>query len=289
VSPSAFALLLAAAALHTGWNLLLRAAEDRLVFTWWALAVISPLAIPVLILDPGLCASWPFALASATLEAAYFATLAVAYGRGDFSLVYPIARGAAPLLLAAGAVLFLGERLRPLGLAGLAALAAGLAVIGGVGGMRRAGRATPATPAGNAGVGWALGVALCIALYSLVDGAAVRRFPPAPYTVLVFALTTVLAAPPLLLLRGGRAIAVEGRRSWRRIPIVSVFSLLSYILVLRAYQIAPVAYAGAVREVSVVLAAFAGWRLLGEGFGLARTVGSLLAFLGILLIAAAGR
>ena len=116
-----------------------------------------------------------------------------------------------------------------------------------------------------------------------------KRFPPVPYTILIFALSALLAAGPLFYLRGARAILAEGRRSWRRIPLVAVFSLVSYMLVLRAYSIAPVAYAGAVREVSVVLAALAGWRLLGEGFGLSRLLGALLVFAGIVLIAVAGR
>jgi drug/metabolite transporter (DMT)-like permease len=283
VSPLALALLFAAAVLHATWNLLIRKAEDRLAFAWWAQVAIVPLAIPVLLAGPSLREVWPFALASAVLEAGYFATLAIAYGRGDFSLVYPIARGTAPLLLTAGAVLFLGERPSLLGLTGLAVLAVGLGIVGGFGGATGPGRGR------SAGIGWALAVALFIALYSLVDAAAVRHFPPAPYTLLVFALTAGLAAGPLYLLRGARAVVAEGRRSWRRIPLVGAFSLLSYILVLRAYKIAPVAYAGAVREVSVVLAALAGWRLLGEGFGLARLLGALLVFAGILLIALAGR
>jgi len=285
VPPLALALLLAAAVLHASWNLLVRGAEDRLVFTWWAQVMIAPLAIPVLLAGPSLRGVWPYALASAVLEAGYFATLAVAYGRGDFSLVYPLARGAAPLLLAAGAALVLHERPSPGGLAGLVVLAAGLAVVGGA---PLWGRKHPGE-SGSRGAGWALGVALFIALYSLVDGAAVRRFPPASYTLLVFALSAVLAGPPLLLWRGARAIGAEGRRSWRRIPVVGAFSLFSYILVLRAYKIAPVAYVGAVREVSIVLAALAGWRLLGESFGPTRTVGALLVVTGIALIALLGR
>jgi drug/metabolite transporter (DMT)-like permease len=248
--------------------------------------VISPLALPALWTAPPLRGVWPYARASAALEAGYFTTLAVAYGRGDFSLVYPLARGAAPLLLAVGAALVLHERPSPGGLAGLAVLAAGLALVGGASFWRRK---HPGNPGGSRGAGWALGVALFIALYSLVDGAAVRRFPPVPYTLLVFALGALLAAPPLLLLRGARALGDEWRRSWRRIPVVGAFSLFSYILVLRAYQIAPVAYVGAVREVSIVLAALAGWRLLGEGFGPTRTVGALLVFTGIALIALLGK
>ena len=102
-------------------------------------------------------------------------------------------------------------------------------------------------------------------------------------------LTALLAAPPVFLARGRQAVLAEGRRSWKRAPLVGVFSTVAYILVLESYRIAPLAYAGAVREVSVVFAALAGWRLLGEGFGRARLLGAVLVFLGILLIALAGR
>src|SRR5262249_61149302 len=64
--------------------------------------------------------------------------------------------------------------------------------------------------------------------------------------------------------------------------------MFAYILVLQAYRIASVSYAGAIREISVVFGALAGWRWLGEGFGLPRTIGALLIFLGILVIAAVG-
>ena len=253
----ALTLLFAAAVLHATWNLLVRKAEDRLVFIWWALLAVSPLAIPVLLTTgPSLRGAWPFAFASAALEAGYFSCLAVAYGRGDFSLVYPIARGTAPLLLAAGAVLFLHERPGALGLAGLAVLALGLVVIGGGAGWSGRGTRRPRWGAVLRGRLGARGLPLH---RPLLSGRRRGReaLSPASYTILVFALSALLAAPPLFLLRGAGAVLAEGRRSWRRIPLVAAFSLLSYVLVLQAYTIAPVAYAGAVREVSVVLGALA--------------------------------
>jgi drug/metabolite transporter (DMT)-like permease len=69
---------------------------------------------------------------------------------------------------------------------------------------------------------------------------------------------------------------------------VGILTLLTYILVLQAYTIAHVSYVGALREVSIVLAALAGWRWLGEAFGALRTVGALLIFVGIVVIATAG-
>src|SRR5256885_17112028 len=98
------ALLLTAAALHAGWNVLLKRAPDRQLVVWWAVVVSALCFVPVLALRPALPAiGWRFALASAVVETAYFVALTTAYRVADFSLVYPIARGAAPALLAVAA------------------------------------------------------------------------------------------------------------------------------------------------------------------------------------------
>jgi drug/metabolite transporter (DMT)-like permease len=117
-----------------------------------------------------------------------------AYDRGDFSLVYPIARGAAPALLAVWGALFLGESPRPIGLGGLGILLIGLLVVGG--GSAWVQRRTTSLRAG--GVAAAVGVAVCISTYSAVDGAAVRLMAPGPDSELVFALTAGLVTPAVL-------------------------------------------------------------------------------------------
>src|SRR5256885_11756443 len=143
------ALLLTAAALHAGWNLLLKRAPDRQLIVWWAVVVSSLCFVPVLVLRPALPAiGWRFALASAVVETAYFVALTTAYRVADFSLVYPIARGAAPALLAVAAVLLLHERLSAYGIAGLGAIVAGVWVGGR---PRGAGGANPPR-GGGAGV-----------------------------------------------------------------------------------------------------------------------------------------
>ena len=94
---SALGLLLIAACLHTAWNLLVKRASEKQIFTWWVLVVgmlcFSPLLIEVRSFPPTI---WPYVLSSAGMEAVYYLVLLGAYQFGDFSLVYPIARGAAP-------------------------------------------------------------------------------------------------------------------------------------------------------------------------------------------------
>jgi drug/metabolite transporter (DMT)-like permease len=281
----ALLLVLAAAAMHTGWNFLVKRAKDKQIFTWWAIIVGALVYLPLLTLYRPIPAQiWPYALSSACVEAVYYRTLVHAYTHGDFSLVYPVARGAAPALLAVWAILFLGERPQRAGIAGLALLLVGLLVVGS--GHWRSQRQGVLLP--RAGLGAALSTALCISIYSAIDGAAVRLMAPTPYTVLVFALTGLFVAPLVLRQYGYHDVMAVWQTDWVRILAVGMLMLLTYMLVLQAYAIAHVSYVGALREVSIVLAALAGWRWLGEAFGAVRTVGALLIFAGIVVIATAG-
>ncbi len=283
MNATALLVLLAAAILHAGWNLLVKQAADKHLFTWWALVAGSLLFSPMLLLAGTWPARiWPYALASALCEAAYFAALATAYRLADFSLAYPLARGTAPLLLALGSVVFLKEKLSPSGVLGLSVLVLGLLIVG----TKRT-EGTERTSRTWAGVTAALAVAVLIALYTVIDGAAVRFFPPGPYNGLVLGLTALFLTPFVLVRYDRRTLLAEWRHGWR-IVAVGALLLLSYGLVLFAYTFARVAYAGAVREVSVVFAALAGWWWLGERMGRLRLLGAVLICAGIGLIALAG-
>lgn len=280
--PFALVLLLAAALVHAGWNLLVKQAREKDVFLWWAWLVGGLSGAALLPLLPALPRSvWPYVLASGLAEAGYSLALARAYALGDFSQVYPLARGTAPALLALWAALFLGERPTMAGLLGLALLLLGLMTVGGLFGRAR-------QPVRGAAVLAALGVALAISIYSVIDGAAVQFAAPLPYTIVVFMVTALALTPVMLRRYPPAALAAEWRANWSRILATGALILLGYAMVLAAYGAGRVGYAGAVREVSVVFAALIGWRWLGEGFGRARIIGALLIFGGILVIAAAG-
>lgn len=282
---TALALLLAAALLHTGWNLFVKRAQEKLVFTWWALLLATLCFSPFLFLVGAFPLSiWPYVLTSALVEAIYFLVLIGAYRIGDFSLVYPMARGAAPALLAFWAALFLGERPNLAGTLGIVLLVAGLIVVGGTTWWQQ--RKTSSI-AGTA-LALALATAACVSIYSAIDGAAVRIVEPAPYTVLVIGISVVWITPLILIRYGKKALVSELRASWWRILLAGILSQLAYMLVLLAFSFSSVSYSGAIREISVVLAALIGWRWLGEGFGWTRLLGSLLIFAGILVIAWAG-
>src|SRR5262245_15071606 len=208
--PSALALVLLAAVLHTAWNLLVKGSGRKEVFTWWALLCGALVFLPILIRGGPIPASvWPYAVTSALVEVLYYAMLGRAYDRGEFSRVYPIARGAAPAFLAAWAFLFLGERPGPQGLAGLAALLAGLALVGGSASSGPPGE--PGRRFGSAGVAEAIAVAICISVYSTIDAAAVRLAQPAAYAVLVLGLTGLFLTPWVVARHGTAGLLAEWR------------------------------------------------------------------------------
>jgi drug/metabolite transporter (DMT)-like permease len=277
----AILLLLIGAVLHTTWNLVIKQADDKFLVTWWIVAMggaASVLALPF----TGLPRRdlWGFVFFSVLVEAVYFLALSRAYRDHDFSLVYPIARGAAPAFLALWSFLFLGEKPTSGGMLGLILIIGGLMLIG---------ISTPgSSEAGSVhlkGTAIALGVAVLISIYTVIDGAAVKRGPALPYALLIFALLPVPLTPLVLRRYGWSRMkqAWEARRL--RLLLAGVLGIVAYMLVLAAYSIAPLNYSGAIREVSVVIGAFAGWKLLGERLGALRVIGAAVIFAGILVIA----
>lgn len=285
MSPTALGLLLLAAVLHAGWNLLVKRAKEIQVFTWWGLLAGSICFLPIVLFSPlPPIQVWPYLACSALLEAIYYIALTQAYKSSDFSLVYPIARGAAPAFLVLWSTLFLGEHPRLSGLIGVGLIVLGLIVVGGSTWWAQRSKVTVSM----AGIVIALAAALCISIYSAIDGFAVRLTAPAPYTVLVIALSVLFVTPVLLLRYKTRIMVVEWRANWVRIIIVGFLMLFTYMLVLQVYSFSRVSYAGAIREASIIFAALAGWLWLREGFGGTRVLGSILLFVGIVVIAVAG-
>ena len=130
MTAAALLLVLGAAVLHAGWNALTKRAGDPVVFLWWvgvlASALYAPIALAILIRDGFTAAAIPFVLGTIVLHALYFFTLGRAYATGDFSLVYPIARGLGVALVPMAALTLWDERLSPLGTGGVILVASGI-------------------------------------------------------------------------------------------------------------------------------------------------------------------
>lgn len=268
----ALLLVLAAAAIHATWNALTKRAQDQLAFLWSSVSLATVVLLPVgwAFLPPeGVPrAAWPFLVATSSIHAAYFYALGRAYGSGEFSLVYPIARGLGVALVPVAAVFLLDERPSPLGALGVLLVVAGIVGINvAAGGPRRL---------MSAGTGWALVTGLSIAAYSLVDKAGVARLHPVPYIAILGVGMCLLLVPAMARRRA--ALAREWRTNWRTILVASTLNLTSYLLVLFAFRLSKAGYVVAAREISIVLSVLIGRLWLGE-----RRVGRRLAAAGLVL------
>jgi drug/metabolite transporter (DMT)-like permease len=278
---TALALLLTSAVLHVTWNLIIKQAGEKLIVTWWALLVGTIVFSPLLIFSLPLPNSiWLYGLASALFECAYYGTLAWAYHRHDFSIVYPIGRGTAPVFTALWSVLFLKEVLQPIGLAGLIGIVIGLIIVG-TSILRQKQNGVAIHPSALIAP---FVLAVCISGYSTIDGAASKLTAPLAYTIFAFVLTTLMLTPIVLKQYPWSMMTSQWRMNWKRMSLIGVMMTGAYMLVVTAFSLAQVAYVGAVREISIVLAALAGWLILGEPFGLRRTIGAALITIGVILI-----
>ena len=265
--------VLGAGFLHALWNAMLKsAAGEPLLDTALIVAGSSVVALALLpfVAFPDR-AAWPFMALSAVIHFAYYVTLAGAYRRGDLSFAYPLRRGVAPLIVTLLGVVFLGERPTATMLAGIALISLGILVIAWYAG----GRHTPAAAK------WALGNALIIAVYTLVDGAGARASGnAASYVVWLIFLEGLPYLAWIRATRGRPAFAYIASR-WRRGIAGGAASLAAYGIALWAMTRAPVAVVAALREVSVLFAAGIGAIVLKEGFGWRRMAGAAAVVAGV--------
>jgi multidrug transporter EmrE-like cation transporter len=298
VDPLVFGLVAGAAVLHVAWNVLLKTAGDPLraaaIGMTSAAAVIVPAAAVgwFLIGRPPIPpeALW-LSILSGVLEAAYFGFLAAAYRRGDLSVVYPIARGTAPLLAVAVGIGILGEKLGPPGFAGVALLLAGLLTLQRPWRVLRA--ANRANGSGDPAVRFALATGVMIAAYSAVDRVGARLVEPWFYAGLIWASCVVFLWAYVWFRRSVlRAVDVPGPFDRRRAAVGGWITLSAYLLILVAFSVAPLTAVAPLRESAIVLASGWGTMRLGEGRDRAETIrriaASALVVAGAILLAIDG-
>jgi len=278
VSGTAFALAFTAAWLHAGGNVFLgRRSEPEA-------AVALMLLIGVVAFAPVAALTWrveaeavPYIVASALLELGYFAFLAAAYRAADVGLVYPVARGSAPVLALLGAVVIMGRSTSVGQIVGVVAVTIGILLVCGVG--------IADASSDRRGVLLALATAVFIAGYTLVDKEGLEHAGPIPYIELVLIGPALVYGAFVLRTRGGAAIRGEATP---RLVLVALLLFGTYVLVLLALREAPAASVSAVRETSVVIATVLAALAAHQPLRPSRVAGASLVALGVALVALAG-
>jgi uncharacterized membrane protein len=280
MSGGALALALGAAVLHAVWNVLLAGSRDSVVATGALLLCGAALLAPAALVGGGVSSSAaPFIAASAALELAYFVLLARAYQSGELGIIYPVARGSAPVLVLGAAVLGLGKGVSALAALGVILVAAGVLLLGlrGVGPETRHMRDAEGPHSRDLVLGLSIGVA--IAGYTSVDSEGLDHADPLPYLFLIAAVCAVAYNGALVL--SGKAPELRAALDRRALGTAAA-TVGSYAMVLAALQMAPAAPVAAVRESSIVIAALMAWLFLGEE---RRLTGAALVAAGVAVIA----
>ncbi len=273
-----FGIVLVAAALHAGWNALLKVrVEPRIAGTLVGIAG-GAIVLPFCFYFPlPLPAAWPFLAASAIIHLVYFQALGIAYETGDLGQVYPLARGSAPLLTALGTSYFVGEGIGVFGWVGIVALALGVVALS-LKGARNSARVEVRA------VGFALLTAVTIGAYTVVDGLGVRRAGNVgsyvSWTFLLCAITLLVYGAHRW--RGGLITAFRG--SATMLMLGAAMSIGAYGIALWAMTKAPIAIVGALRETSVLFAALIGIVFLGEPLLKLRIAAGALVLFGVVML-----
>jgi len=275
MTPVVVLLVLLAAGLHAGWNVLLKTSGDPLPTSTRSVAssalVVAPVCLGAWYLTghhPLPAAGWAVLAVSACAEGLYFVFLSRAYQAGDLSVVYPVARGTGPLIAVSAGLLLLHEHLTPIELAGVVALLAGIWAV------RR--------PRMNAAVVPALITGIFIGTYTTLDRIGINLGAPWLYAGLLWGLMAVF----LVIWTRGRPLGRDHDENWRTSVLIGVMMALAYGLALVALTLAPVAIVAPLRESAIVLVtAWGVWRLKERDGVALRIAGALAIVVGIVLLA----
>jgi drug/metabolite transporter (DMT)-like permease len=282
---AALALLLAAACMHATWNFFAKGARNNLALQFAATMTATIAYAPVVVIVIAIARpefEWQallFLAGSPLLQIAYFLLLGEGYRRGDLSLVYPLARGTGPTLAVIGAVVLFGEHPALVAVGGAVLVVAGILIMSWSGELR-----------GEHGAGLAIVFAIATgavtAGYTLVDKRGVAYLMPFLYGYGLEAGRALWLAPFVLGTAGARARLRQTLQDQRQAIIaIGVLSTGAYMMVLAALSLAPVSYVAPAREVSILIGAVLGLRLLGESHPMRRMSGAAMIVAGVVALA----
>lgn len=270
-----YGLVLLAAAAHAIWNALIKRSADavmmmaaiRLVGLVFGLSVLPFVPWPT-----GL--TWILLALACVATFAYYGLLIQSYQIGDLSVVYPIARGSAPALLALIAFVVLDERLAWTQIAGIILITIGIfALVIGKGVDRKA-------------VGFALATGISIAAYSFLGGLGVRFSTSVlGFQAWLEILTGIGTLAFAVVHRPGKIRAFAKTNGGIGL-IAGVLSVGGYLAFLTAAKVLPLAPIAALRECSLIFGTIIGAMLFRERFGVLRIIAAILVAAGAAAIAA---
>ncbi|WP_400086911.1 EamA family transporter [Yoonia sp. R78084] len=249
----------------------------------WLFVLSAPIALFVV--------PWPnlttavILLGAIVIHFAYKVTMAMAYERAAYTVVYPVVRGTGPLVTVLAASLFFGEYFTPMQWVGVACLSGGILLLA----VRNIIEEVLDPRALKLGLLWALAGGILVAIYTTYDAYGIRQSPD-PFTFLAWFFFVTAIDFPLLAAWRYRRMArqpVLGPLMWRGF-VGALIAWVSFGGVLLATRLDKVGEAAVLRETSVVFAALIGWFIMGEKVGPRRLFLMALVALGAVIVEMGG-
>ena len=288
---TALLLVLAGALIHALWNIAAKKAGGDARFTFFCAVIMfvfwSPLSIWLGwdVVPTWGWLEWTVIAISGFVHWVYFICLLTGYRKSDLTVVYPVARGSAPLMSSGVAVIVFGEQFSKLGALGIAGVVAGVFLIAGGPALFRAAHDPSKRERIKTGVIWGALTGALIACYTVLDAWAVKVLMLSPIVFDYWCNVLRMPYSSIAVLRDIPQARRLWALQWRQALVVGIFSPMGYVLVLYAAQIAPVSHVAPAREVSMLFAALIGGQLLGEGDRGLRVLGACCIAVGVMALA----
>ncbi len=274
-------LILLAAVMHAGWNVLVKFGSDAFLNMGLIVGLGGLLG---LLLTPFVdfpdSASWIWLFGSCMFHLGYYTFLVMAYRHGELSQVYPIARGSAPPLVALSSWLLYSQTLNPLQVAGVAAISIGILTLAADKPVDRAHK--------REAIWFGLLTGLSIMGYTICDGQGIRHAGDTEREQIGYIIWLFVLDSPLLVIycfmQRGRAVLDFTRKNWKLGLCGAALSLAAYGIAIMAMKFGEFAHVSALRETSVIFAALMSAFLLKERFRKRRYVSVTLVALGAVLL-----
>lgn len=275
MSLGVFLAVLGAAFLHAFWNALIKTGTSRqssMLLLTLGHALVG--AIVATTKPFPVAEAWPWLFGSGLIHMCYQLFLAYAYEHGDLSRVYPIARGAAPMIVTVIGAAFLSDQMTGLDYLGVLVLGAGIAIM--ARGVFTSGESRRMLP-------FALGSACATAGYSIADGLGARVLGDAvAYVAWLMMLAAAFYTPVALAMRGTVLLRVPVR-AWLTMGVAAGASFAAYVIAVWAMTLAPIALVSALRETSILFAVLIGWLVFGERMDRTKALAAGVIVAGVLL------
>lgn len=256
MSIGVFFAVLAAAFLHAFWNALLKTGASKqsamlilgLCQALCGLGIALWRGVPV----PD---AWVWLLGSGLIHMFYQLFLSYAYEHGDLSRVYPIARGAAPMMVLVVSGLFLADQITAIEVCGILIVGVGILLI--ARGVFTQGEQQKMLP-------FAFGSAVATAGYTITDGMGARAAGDAVLYVGWLMMASAVFYTPVMLALNGKVLLRVPARAWGLGLVAGAASFGAYAIAVWAMTVAPIALVAALRETSILFAVLIGWFAFGE-------------------------